>query len=109
MRRKCATSWRWKKRDRYRVAEQVAREGARRELVDQAAGRDDEDRRQQRDLARPDAKRAGAGLRSWNGRHGSDRVQWIAAATMSPMAIAMAPTTIASAVFFFSTISDHRS
>jgi len=43
----------------HRVTQQVARERARGELVDQAAGRDHEHRRQQRDLgrARPGARR----------------------------------------------------
>ncbi len=85
-----------------RVAEQVAGERAGGELVDQPAGGDDEDRGEERDLGRADRGRRRLDARSLT--H-----PCTAAATIMPMAIAVAPTTIASATFFFSTISSHRS
>ena len=96
-----------------RVAQQVARQRAGRELVDQPAGGDDEDRGQQRDLGRaraPDRASAAAGASAAaRSTAQSPHQPCTAAATIMPIAMHIAPTTIASAMFFFSTISSHRS
>src|ERR1019366_6703800 len=88
-----------------RIAEQVAGERARGELVDEPAGGDDEDRGEKRDLGRADRIR----MRFRGGRN-RQRITHpcTAAATIMPMAMAIAATTIASAVFFLCTISSHR-
>ena len=92
-----------------RVAEQIARERARGELVDEPARGDDEDRDEEGDRGRPDRRRrrerrlcGGAAIRH--------RITHpcTAAATIRPTAMHIEPRTIASATFFLSTISVQR-
>src|SRR4029077_4196253 len=77
------------------------------ELVNEAAGGDDEDRGEERDLGGTDRTRRRP--RAGCGRVGRRITHpWTAAATIRPIAMHIEPTTIASARFFFSTISSHR-
>src|SRR4029079_4108439 len=91
-----------------RIAEQVAGERARDELVDEPAGGDDEDRGEERDLGEADGRRR-VRRRGIDGGVLRPRGTYpcTAAATIRPIAMHIEPTTIASARFFLSQISSH--